>query len=171
MEWGWREVSSILRRGKSPAVRPGWCWLLPAPGEGAEQSQGVRMLSSQGGFCGGELIPEAAAGGFCRLVRGRQPQRGEGWCPRGCEGSGQEWTRSFLDELVDPASPMADKNRAFPRNPLLPVFLHAQASLSFSKPPRAAGACFSRIFQHRASPLHLQGDAPRMGYTSPLRLR
>ena len=81
-------------------------------------------------------------------MRGRQPQRGEGWCPRGCEGSGQEWTRSFLDEaeLVDPASPMADKNRAFPRNPLSPVFLRAQASLSSSKPPRAAGACFSRIF-------------------------
>lgn len=48
VEWGWREVSSILCRGSSPAVRLGQRWLLP----------GVRR------GCAGELIPEAAAGGL-----------------------------------------------------------------------------------------------------------
>lgn len=66
----------------------------------------------------------------------------------GHEGSGQGWTWSFLDEaeLADPASPMADKTRAFPRNPLWPVFMGAQASSSSLKPPRAPGVCFNRIF-------------------------
>lgn len=87
----------------------------------------------------------------------------------GHEGSGQGWTRSFLDEaeLADPASPMADKTRAFPRNPLWPVFMHARASSSSSKPPSAPGVCFSRIFLksigHPPPPCICGVMAPRMG--------
>lgn len=79
------------------------------------------------------------------------------------------WTRSFLDEaeLADPASPMADGKRVFPRNPLSPVLLHAQASSSSSKPPRAPGARFSRMFlKSTAHPSCIGArDVPRMGYT------
>lgn len=56
MEWGWREVSSILRRGESPAVRPARCWLLPAPGHCTGQTWGESVWD-------GELIPKAAVRG------------------------------------------------------------------------------------------------------------
>lgn len=58
MEWGWREVSSILCRGALPGTA------LAAPG--------VWLLTShRGDNCAGQLVPEAALEGFSGLGMGR----------------------------------------------------------------------------------------------------
>lgn len=88
------ELNPVL--GQSAHREPGT--VLAPPGQGTKQSQGVQPLRTRD-FCDGEVIHEAATGGFQGLMRGRWPWRGEGWCPPECEGSGQGWTRSFLDEV------------------------------------------------------------------------
>lgn len=167
MEWGWREVSSILRRGKSPAVRPGRCWLPPEKAPGRPRGSG---RSAAGGGLGWRINPRSRCRGVPWGGEGEADAEGCGLVPAGMPGLWAEvgpapfWMR--LNSRTRRHRWQMEK-RVFPQNPLSPVLLHAQASLSSSKPPRAPGARFSRMFlKSTGHPSCIGGgDAPRVGYT------